>query len=110
MVERILTGTRFMGTGNVSQSAQADQAISNDSAEKTNPTFPSVIKSHPIPEGEGDPDKPTTSHPSTSPIMPYQDTFRSHPRDRQGFQVWKACPGLTYHTDGKRCPEVIKRQ
>jgi hypothetical protein len=74
-LERLLLGSRLMETSDSNQSTRADQAIPDDAIKKTNQIFPSVIKHHLFPKGEGDPDKDTSSSQGQLPSHPHQDTF-----------------------------------
>ena len=99
-LERIFPSSRLMGTSESSTRPRINRTIQTRSGSQI---FPKGDIKHQLPIGLGDPTK-TESPKSTSGISkpPRGRIFKDRPRNRQGFQVWKQNPGLTYQTNGKR--------
>src|SRR6266849_2224545 len=109
-MEGILFSPRFLGTGETSTRPETGQTIPDVRDRKKNQIFPKTL-GHQCPIGLGDPTK-TESPRSTSGLHkpPRGGVFRTKPRNRQGFQIWKQSPGLTYKPDGTRRPALVFKQ
>src|SRR6266852_8799662 len=109
-MEGILPCPQLMETGETGPRPETDQTISVSLDQKKKKIFPRTL-GHQFPIGLRDPTK-TESPRSTSGLLkpPQGGVFRIKPRNRQGFQIWKKNPGLTYNPNGTRRPALIFKQ
>src|SRR6266852_1856085 len=109
-MEGILPSPRLVGTSKTSSCPEPDQTIPVRFDQKKNQIFPGTLV-YQFPISLRDPTK-TESPRLTSGLLrpPRGGLFKIKPRNRQGFQIWKKNPGLTYNSDGTRKPALIFRQ